>query len=60
MIPNEDLESYPFVIDSLEEEGFRAVQVEAGDSVSVAVSDRGEIRAWGSFRVCLLPPVNPR
>ena len=33
------------------EEGFRTVSVAAGDSVSVAVSDQGEIRAWGSFRV---------
>ncbi|ORY29674.1 regulator of chromosome condensation 1/beta-lactamase-inhibitor protein II [Naematelia encephala] len=49
-IPNEDLETYPFVIEALEKEGFRAVQVDAGDSVSVAVSDKGEVRAWGSFR----------
>lgn len=50
-IPNEDLESYPFVVESLKKEGFRAVQVQAGDSVSVAVSDAGAIRVWGSFRV---------
>ncbi|EIW68398.1 hypothetical protein TREMEDRAFT_32149 [Tremella mesenterica DSM 1558] len=50
VIPNEDLETYPFVVESLEKEGFRAVQVAAGDSVSVAVSDKGELRAWGSFR----------
>lgn len=29
------------------------MSVSAGDSVSVAVSDKGEIRAWGSFRVSL-------
>lgn len=46
MIPNEDLESYPFVVESLKKENFRAVQVQAGDSVSVAVSDAGEIRVW--------------
>jgi len=41
----------PLVIESLEKEGFRAVQVAAGDSVSIAVSDKGKVRAWGSFRV---------
>ncbi|KAL0247475.1 hypothetical protein I308_103540 [Cryptococcus tetragattii IND107] len=50
MIPNEDLESYPFVVETLEQEGFRAVQVAAGDSISVAISEKGELRAWGSFR----------
>lgn len=54
VIPNEDLESYPYVIEDLEKEGFRAVQVAAGDSISVAVNDKGEIRAWGSFRVSLI------
>lgn len=51
VLPNEDLETVPFVLDGLEQEGFRAVQVAAGDSVSVAVSDKGKLRAWGSFRV---------
>lgn len=51
VIENENLETLPFVIESLEKENFRAVSVSAGDSVSVAVSDKGEIRAWGSFRV---------
>ncbi|KAK8854578.1 hypothetical protein IAR55_003317 [Kwoniella newhampshirensis] len=50
MIPNEDLETVPMVIESLEKEKFRAVQVSAGDSISVAISDSGELRAWGSFR----------
>ena len=51
VIDNEVLETVPTVIESLEREEFRAVSVAAGDSVSVAVSDKGEIRAWGSFRV---------
>jgi regulator of chromosome condensation len=51
MIENEELESYPLVIESLQKEGYRAVQVDAGDSISVALSDKGELRAWGSFRV---------
>ncbi|WVF67604.1 hypothetical protein IAT40_002362 [Kwoniella sp. CBS 6097] len=50
VIPNEDLETLPLVVESLEKEGFRAVQVAAGDSVSIALSDKGELRAWGSFR----------
>lgn len=48
---NEALETVPMAIESLDKEGFRAVSISAGDSVSVAVSDKGEIRAWGSFRV---------
>ena len=50
-IPNEDLETVPHVLDSVTLDGFRAVQVAAGDSVSIAVSDKGQLRAWGSFRV---------
>ncbi|WWC71324.1 uncharacterized protein I206_105278 [Kwoniella pini CBS 10737] len=50
VIPNEDLETVPLVVESLEKEGFRAVKIAAGDSVSVAISDKGELRAWGSFR----------
>ncbi|OCF57685.1 pim1 protein + RNA transporter 2 [Kwoniella mangroviensis CBS 10435] len=50
IIPNEDLETVPLVVEALEKEGFRAVKVAAGDSVSVAISDQGELRAWGSFR----------
>ena len=52
-IPNEDLEAYPYVVEELAKAGFRAVKVAAGDSISVAVSDKGELRAWGSFRVSL-------
>lgn len=57
MIPNEDLESWPMVIDSLNDAGFRAVEVAAGDSVSVAISDEGVLKAWGSFRVRSLASV---
>lgn len=52
-IPNDELESYPFIVESLKEQGFRAVRVFAGDSVSIALSDTGDLRAWGSFRVSL-------
>lgn len=40
--------------DAASVEPFRAVRVAAGDSVSLAISDRGELRAWGSFRVSFL------
>ncbi|TDL26079.1 RCC1/BLIP-II [Rickenella mellea] len=46
----EILETQPMILQSLVDEGFRAVDVAAGDSVSVALGDRGEIRVWGSFR----------
>ncbi|KAL1660141.1 regulator of chromosome condensation 1/beta-lactamase-inhibitor protein II [Schizophyllum commune] len=53
--PNEfldvdELTSYPHPIQSLVDEGFRAVKVVAGDSINAALSDAGELRLWGSFR----------
>lgn len=39
------------VVQTLVNEKFRAVDVSAGDSVSVALGLEGELRAWGSFRV---------
>lgn len=42
----------PSPIKSLVDEEFRAVRVYAGDSVSAAISDQGELRVWGTFRVC--------
>ena len=51
VLESEILESQPLVVQGLLDEGFRTVRVSAGDSVSVALSDRGELRAWGSFRV---------
>ena len=33
------------------EENFRAVRIAAGDSIGAAISDKGEFRAWGTFRV---------
>lgn len=50
-LPAEDFETWPFVVDALQKDGFRAVKIAAGDSVSLALSDKGELRAWGSFRV---------
>lgn len=48
---SDELEMTPAVVPRLEEEGFRAVRVAGGDSVSVAVSDAGGLKVWGSFRV---------
>ncbi|VDB93759.1 unnamed protein product [Peniophora sp. CBMAI 1063] len=31
-------------------EGYQAVQIAAGDSISAAISNTGELRVWGSFR----------
>lgn len=41
----------PVPIHSLVEEGFRAVKIVAGDSFSAAISDEGQLRAWGAFSV---------
>ena len=32
-------------------EDFKAVRIAAGDGVSMAISDKGEVRSWGCFRV---------
>ena len=47
-IEQEALETQPLPVQGLQD--FRAIQVVCGDSVSVALSDKGELRAWGSFR----------
>ena len=53
----EILETQPMVVQTLVDENFRAVDVSAGDSVSVALGEDGELRAWGSFRVSLHLPL---
>ena len=50
----DELTSIPHPLQSLIDENFRAVQVAAGDSVCAAVSDKGDLRVWGTFRVSLL------
>ncbi|KAH9948928.1 RCC1/BLIP-II [Amylocystis lapponica] len=40
----------PVPIQSLVDEGFRAVKVVAGDSISAAISSEGDLRVWGTFR----------
>jgi len=49
----DDLTAVPHPLQSLIDEGFRAVTAVAGDSICAAVSDKGDLRVWGSFRVCL-------
>ncbi|KAF8520331.1 hypothetical protein BU17DRAFT_65360 [Hysterangium stoloniferum] len=46
----EILETQPMAVDTLVDEKFRAVGISAGDSVSVALGEDGDLRAWGSFR----------
>ena len=40
------------VIQSLVKENFRAVAVATGDSLGAVLNDQGELRIWGTFRVC--------
>ena len=43
----------PVPMHSLVEEGFRAVKIVACNEFSAAISDTGELRAWGTFSVCI-------
>jgi len=47
----DDLTSYPHPITSLVDEGFRAVKTVAGDSICAVISEKGDLRVWGTFRV---------
>ncbi|KAF9534767.1 regulator of chromosome condensation 1/beta-lactamase-inhibitor protein II [Crepidotus variabilis] len=46
----DDLTAYPHPLQTLVDEGFRAVKAVAGDSICAAISDKGEFRVWGTFR----------
>lgn len=46
----DELTAVPYPLQSLVDDGFRAVRIAAGDSISAAISDDGELRVWGSFR----------
>ena len=41
----------PHPLQNLVDDGFRALKVAAGDSISAAIGTEGELRVWGSFRV---------
>jgi alpha-tubulin suppressor-like RCC1 family protein len=45
------LTTIPQPLQTLVDDGFRALKVAAGDSISAAISTEGELRVWGSFRV---------
>ena len=45
------LTAQPFPLQTLVDEGFRATRIATGDSISAAISQEGELRVWGSFRV---------
>lgn len=44
-------ESQPMVVEDLVASKFRAVFVAASDGIGLAISEKGELRIWGSFRV---------
>ncbi|KAG8730591.1 hypothetical protein FRC11_006336 [Ceratobasidium sp. 423] len=50
IVEAEVLETEPMVVQTLVDEDFRAVDVCAGDSISVALGEGGALRVWGSFR----------
>lgn len=47
----DELTAVPHPVQALLDENFRAVKIVAGDNISAAISDTGELRVWGSFRV---------
>lgn len=48
----EELETVPMKVDGLDD--FRAVNIAAGDYISLAIDEEGQMRAWGSFNVSFL------
>ncbi|CAE6436863.1 unnamed protein product [Rhizoctonia solani] len=50
VVEAEVLETEPMVVKTLVDEDFRAIDVCAGDSISVALGEGGALRVWGSFR----------
>ncbi|KAN0116125.1 Regulator of chromosome condensation 1/beta-lactamase-inhibitor protein II [Russula decolorans] len=44
------LTTFPHRLQTLADDGFRALKVAAGDSISAAIGTEGELRVWGSFR----------
>ncbi|KAI9056278.1 RCC1/BLIP-II [Trametes sanguinea] len=40
----------PVPIQTLRDEGFRAVKVAAGDCINVVLDEHGQLRAWGMYR----------
>ena len=58
------LTTIPHPLQTLVDDGFRALKIAAGDSISAAIDTEGELRVWGTFRVshvaiCHSVPSNP-
>ena len=53
-VDSDELEYLPMQVTELPEE-FRTVRVSASDSASLALSEKGEVLVWGSFRVSDMP-----
>jgi regulator of chromosome condensation len=50
----DELTSWPRPVQALVHEDFRTVRIAAGDNIGAAISDKGEFRVWGTFRVTFL------
>ena len=51
----DELSYTPHVVEDLVQQNFRAVQVVGGDSIGAVLSERGQLRIWGSFKVRTFP-----
>ena len=54
-IDADELSYTPHVVEDLVQQNFRAVQVVGGDSIGAVLSERGQLRIWGSFKVRRFP-----
>lgn len=52
-VDEDELGFRPRPVQMPEDESFRAIQAVTGDSICATVDNRGELRAWGTFHVCL-------
>lgn len=55
IVDMEELAATPHVVQALVDQNFRAISVVAGDCTGAALSEKGELRIWGTFRVRLIP-----
>lgn len=51
VLDDDELSTTPHPVQSLVDEKFRTVKIAAGDNLSVALSETGYLRVWGSLRV---------
>lgn len=57
---NPTVDSKPVPGGAAFEHPFKAVRCYAGDSISLAQDERGDVKAWGAFRVRAPSPFLPR